>query len=155
VKIVRMERGRRFDYGGAQFAVLAPAADYAPAAEPRNNDSLVMRVTYRQRSVILGGDMERPIESQLVSGGFVEHSDILKVAHHGSKTSTTEPFLEAVHPAFAIISAGLDNLYGHPHADVVQRLRQAKIEVLRTDQMGAVTVRTDGNRLEVEARTGI
>ena len=154
VKIVALQQGQRFDYGGAQFEVLAPTSDYLPAPTPRNNDSLVLRLAYRRRSVILSGDMERQIESELLAANLVRHADVLKVAHHGSKTSTTEPFLEAVHPAFAMVSAGVDNLYGHPHADVLERLHQANIEVLRTDRMGAITVRTDGWHMEVSTVSG-
>jgi len=154
VTIVRQTQGREFEYGGARFEVLAPVADYVPAAMPRNNDSLVLRLTYRERSVILSGDAERQIESELVAANLVRHADILKVAHHGSKTSTTEPFLGAVHPAFAVISAGFANLYGHPNAEVMERLQQAKVAVFRTDQMGAVTIRTDGHRFEVETQAG-
>jgi len=154
VRIVPLVQGRRFDYGGARFEVLAPAPDYLPVAAPRNNDSLVMRLTYGRRSLMLSGDMEKQIEGQLVSANGVERTDVLKVAHHGSKTSTTEPFLQAVHPAFAVISAGFENLYGHPHADVIQRLKQANIEVFRTDRMGAITVRTDGQHVQAEAVTG-
>jgi competence protein ComEC len=95
------------------------------------------------------------VESAMLGAGAVRPADVLKVAHHGSKTSTTEPFLEAVHPAFAIISAGFENLYGHPHADVIERLKQANIEVLRTDRMGAITIRTDGNRFDVETQGGL
>jgi competence protein ComEC len=155
VKVVPLEQGRRLSYGGAQFEVLAPSPAYSPASSPRNNDSLVLRLVYGERSAILSGDMERQIESELLAANLVHRTDVLKVAHHGSRTSTSEPFLEAVHPAFAIISAGFGNLYGHPHADVVERLKQANIEVLRTDQMGAVTVRTDGRHVEVETATGI
>ncbi len=154
VRIVPLIQGRRFDYGGAHFEVLAPLPDYVPASMPRNNDSLVLRLTYRQRSLMLSGDMERQIESKLLAENLVPHSDILKVAHHGSKTSTTAPFLDAVHPAFAIISAGFENLYGHPNAEVVERLKQSNIEILRTDQVGAIMVRTDGRRVEIETATG-
>jgi len=152
VKIIPLTKGRQFDYGGARFEVLAPAADYVPASAPRNNDSLVLRLTYGQRSAILSGDVERQVESELVAENLVRHTDVLKVAHHGSKTSTTEPFLEAVHPAFAVISAGFENLYGHPNADVLDRLQAAKIEVFRTDQMGAITIRTDGRRVEIQTQ---
>ncbi|HXI38812.1 MAG TPA: DNA internalization-related competence protein ComEC/Rec2 [Bryobacteraceae bacterium] len=154
VRIVPLVQGRPFDYGGARFEVLAPAPDYLPAAAPRNNDSLVMRLTYGRRSLMLSGDMEKQIEGQLVSANGVEHTDVLKVAHHGSKTSTTEPFLQAVHPAFAVISAGFENLYGHPHEDVIQRLKHANIEIFRTDRMGAITVCTDGQHVQAEAVTG-
>jgi competence protein ComEC len=152
VKITPLAQGRQFDYGGTRFEVLAPAADYVAASMPRNNDSLVLRLTYGQRSALLSGDVERQVESELVATNLIRHTDVLKVAHHGSKTSTTEPFLEAVHPAFAVISAGFENLYGHPNADVLERLRAAKIEVFRTDQVGAVTIRTDGRRVQVETR---
>ena len=155
VKIVALGQGRRFDYGGAQIEVLAPMSGYVPAAAPRNNDSLVLRLTYRKRSMLLSGDAERQVESAMLGASAVRPADVLKVAHHGSKTSTTEPFLEAVHPAFAIISAGFENLYGHPHADVIERLKQANIEVLRTDRMGAITIRTDGNRFDVETQGGL
>ena len=153
VKIVPLVEGRPFDYGGARFEVLAPAPDYVPADSPRNNDSLVLRLTYGRRSLMLSGDMEKQIESRLLANA-VERADVLKVAHHGSKTSTTKPFLEAVHPAFAVISAGFENLYGHPHADVIDRLKQANIEVFRTDQMGAITVRTDGQHVRAETAMG-
>ena len=154
VKIVPLEQGQQFEYGGAQFRVLAPAATYVPAGTPRNNDSLVLQLAYGRRSVILSGDMERQIEAELVAAGLVQHADVLKVGHHGSKTSTTEPFLDSVHPAFALISVGSENLYGHPHSDVLERLNQAKIEVLRTDQAGAITIRTDGWHMEVDTAAG-
>lgn len=154
IRIVPQTQGHAFDYGGVRFEVLAPVPDYVPAAMARNNDSLVMRLTYGERSIILSGDVERQIESQLVAANLVRHADILKVAHHGSKTSTTEPFLEAVHPAFAVISAGFANLYGHPNHEVVERLQQANVAVFRTDQMGAITIRTDGRRFEVQTREG-
>ena len=151
VRIVRQVQGREFEFGGAKFEVLAPLPDYLPATMARNNDSLVMRLTYRERSLILSGDVEKQIESELLAANLVRHADILKVAHHGSKTSTTAPFLDAVHPAFAVISTGFANLYGHPNAEVLDRLQQANIDVLRTDQLGAITVRTDGRRFQVEA----
>ena len=152
VRIVHQTQGRQFSYGDAEFEVLAPFSDYSPASMARNNDSLVLRLTYRERSIILSGDVEKQIESEMVAANLVHHADVLKVAHHGSKTSTTQPFLDAVHPAFAVISAGFANLYGHPNAEVVERLQQANIDVLRTDQMGAVTVRTDGHRFVVETQ---
>lgn len=152
VRIIHQTQGHEFDYSGAKFEVLAPFSDYVPASVARNNDSLVLRLTYRERSFILSGDAERPVESEMLAANVLHHADVLKVGHHGSKTSTTEPFLEAVHPAFAVISAGFANLYGHPNAEVVERLEQSNIEVLRTDKMGAITVRTDGHRFEVETQ---
>ncbi len=153
VRIIHQTQGREFDYGGAKFEVLAPFSDYVPASIARNNDSLVLRLTYRERSLILSGDVERPIESEMLAANLVRHADVLKVAHHGSRTSTTGPFLEAVHPAFAVISAGFANVYGHPNAEVLERLQQANIDVLRTDQMGAITIRADGHRFDVATQS--
>jgi beta-lactamase superfamily II metal-dependent hydrolase len=72
------------------------------------------------------------------------HSDVLKVAHHGSKTSTMQPFLDAAAPSVAVISAGFENSFGHPHRDVIGRLSERHAAILRTDLDGLVTVRTDG-----------
>jgi competence protein ComEC len=88
----------------------------------------------------------------MVEENEIQPSDVLKVGHHGSRTSSTEDFLSAANPVFAIISVGLDNSYGHPNRDVLDRLGQHHAGVFRTDQSGLVTVRTDGQRLTVETR---
>jgi len=75
---------------------------------------------------------------------------VLKVAHHGSRTSSTEEFLSAVHPAFAVISAGFENSYGHPHPAIIERLRAHHADVLRTDVNGLITLRTDGHKITLE-----
>ena len=141
----------RFAFGGAQIEVLAPGPDYEPAETPKNNDSLVLRVTYGRRSLLLTGDIERPVERAILDAGGFAPTDVLKVPHHGSRTSSNEEFLETAHPAFAIISAGFENSYGHPHAAVVERLLDRHAEVLRTDRNGMVTIRTDGRNLTVES----
>ena len=151
VKIVPLVQGRRFVYGGVNVDVLAPLAQYVPAAAPRNNDSLVLRLDYGRRSFILSGDVERPIEKALVAENLIQPADVLKIAHHGSKTSTSAPFLDLVHPAFAVISAGFENSYGHPHPDVLGRLADHRTATYRTDKMGLITIRTDGQHIEVIA----
>ena len=103
------------------------------------------------REILLAGDVERQAEYRMVDGNAPTRSDVLKVAHHGSRTSTTEDFLNAVRPAFAIISVGAANSYGHPHPTVIERLGQHRTLVLRTDRDGLVSVRSDGRRLTVEA----
>jgi competence protein ComEC len=149
-RIVPMQAGRRFAFGGAEIEVLAPFADYVPLDEPKNNDSLALRLRYGRHSFLLTGDIERPIERGMLQAGELEHADVLKVAHHGSRTSTTPFFLDAVNPAYAVISAGYLNSYGHPNRDVLDRLRQHGAAVLRTDEEGLVTIRSDGRRLTVE-----
>ena len=145
-----MRAGETFDFGKTHGVALAPVADYVPADTPGNNDSLVLRLEYGHRSLLLCGDMESPVEHRLVTDGALPRTDILKVGHHGSKTSSTEPFLEAVHPAFGLISDGVDNLFHHPHRQVLDRLAAHHIEVLRTDTVGLITVRTDGQHVTIE-----
>jgi competence protein ComEC len=153
--IVPLRAPAQFAFGGAAIEVLAPAADYLPADEPKNNDSLVMRVTFGRRSLILTGDVERPIEREMLDAGELHPTDVLKVAHHGSRTSSTEEFLSAVQPAFAVISAGFENSYGHPHPTVVGRLLEHHAAVLRTDVDGMITIRTDGRKFHVETYSGL
>jgi competence protein ComEC len=154
-RIMPLRAPSRFAFGGAAIEVLAPSADYLPADEPTNNDSLVMRVTFGQRSFFLSGDVERGIEQEMAYTNELRPTDVLKVAHHGSRTSSTEEFLGAVQPAFALISAGFENSYGHPHPTVVARLREHHAAVLRTDVDGMITVRTDGHRMNVETYSGL
>src|SRR5262249_46096435 len=101
-------------------------------------------------SFLLSGDIERQVEQQMAA----PRSDVLKVAHHGSRTSTTEEFLDAVHPMFAIISAGAGNSYGHPHPMVLERLARKGVLVLRTHRDGLVQIRSDGRRLSVDTFSG-
>ena len=153
-RIVPMVSPRRFTFGGAQVDVLAPFPDYVPRDVPGNNDSLVIRLRYGRHTFLLCGDAEKLIEYRMLDENELAHADVLKVAHHGSKTSSTEEFLNAVSPAFAIISDGFENSYGHPHADVIARLEQHHAGVLRTDQEGLITIRSDGRRLSVETFRG-
>ncbi|MGA2183450.1 MAG: ComEC/Rec2 family competence protein [Bryobacteraceae bacterium] len=150
MRVRPMHAGDTFRFGEAHGAALAPVADYVPADTPGNNDSLVLRLEYRHRSFFLAGDMESPIEDHLVMDGTLRHTDVLKVGHHGSRTSSTEPFLDALHPAFALISDGVDNLFHHPHQQVLDRLAAHHMEVLRTDTVGLITVRTDGQQVTIE-----
>jgi competence protein ComEC len=149
-KVVRMHEGIAFALGGVQFNVLAPALDYEPTNTARNNDSLVLQLTYGKHVFLLTGDVEKQVEAHLLTEQKLGKIDVLKVAHHGSKTSSTEAFIEAIRPAFALISVGQDNLYHHPTPEVIQRLERAHAEVMRTDITGLITVRSDGHRLEVE-----
>lgn len=149
-RIVAMQEPRRFAFGGAEVEVLAPLDDYVAGDIPKNNDSLVLRLRFGRHSFLLTGDVERPIERDMLARNEIEHTDVLKVPHHGSHTSSTEEFLASTAPAFAIISAGYENSYGHPHRDVIERLEQHHAAVLRTDLDGLVTVRSDGRKLYVE-----
>ncbi|MGO9262611.1 MAG: ComEC/Rec2 family competence protein [Bryobacteraceae bacterium] len=158
VKIVPQTAPAHFAFGGAEIDVLAPLADYVPGDTPKNNDSLVLRIRYGRHAFLLCGDAERPIERRMIEENEIQRVDVLKVAHHGSRTSSTEEFLDLAQPAFAVISDGFENSYGHPNRDVLDRLREHHAMTLRTDQDGLVTVRSDGRRLFVETyrqRTGL
>jgi competence protein ComEC len=150
VKVVPLNAPAHFAFGRTAIEVLAPLAGYVPGDTPKNNDSLVLRIGYGRRSFLLTGDAERPIERRMIDENEIQPTDVLKVAHHGSRTSSTEEFLSAANPAFAIISVGTDNSYGHPNRDVLERLSEHHAEILRTDQRGLVTIRTDGRHLTVE-----
>lgn len=136
--------------GGARIRVLAPSPDYTPANVATNNDSLVLEISYGRRSILLTGDAERPVEDDMVASGELHPVTLLKVGHHGSRTSSSEELLNQITPQFAIISDGYKNQFHHPHPDVLARLAQHHAAVFRTDQRGLITFRTDGERIEIE-----
>jgi competence protein ComEC len=146
VHVLQRHSAAPFDFSGASIEILSPPEDYA-VPTVGNNDSLAFRIAFGDRSFLLTGDLERPMEFRILSDDRLIHSDVLKVGHHGSRTSTTEPFLGSVSPSVAIISAGYENSFGHPHKDVVSRLNAHHSALLRTDRDGLVTVITDGRRL--------
>jgi len=139
-----------YEYGGARMEILSPPLGFSPA-KAGNNDSLALRISYGVHSFLLTGDLESPMEQLLVADGRPLHADVLKVGHHGSKTSTTPEFLAAVAPAVAIISDGFENSFGHPHPTVLGRLAERHLAILRTDQDGLVTVRSDGRKLSFDS----
>lgn len=140
-----------FCIGGVRIRVLAPAANYVPDAVAGNNDSLVLEMTYGKRSILLTGDAEKPVEQDMVASGLLRPVTLLKVGHHGSKTSSSEPFLSALSPSLAIISDGYMNQFHHPHTVVLDRLAEHKTAVFRTDQRGLVTFLTDGDKVEIHS----
>lgn len=141
-------RGMKTTIAGVDVEVLAPSPEYEAKQIPTNNDSLVLRFTYGQHCFLATGDAERPSEFQMLD--TVTPCQILKVGHHGSKTSSTGVFLDAVKPLFALISAGHENIFRHPHPDVVHRLEERGVAVMRSDEWGLVTIRSDGRRLDIQ-----
>jgi len=148
--VLRLLRaGEVIEMGGARFQVLAPPAEHVPST-PADRDSLVLQVSYGAHSALLTGDLDPSVERYLTAQRLLPRSDILKVPHHGSRRSTGLPFLEQVRPSVALISAGVDNPYGHPHRDVLARLEQVQATALRTDVWGLIQLVTDGRRLELD-----
>jgi competence protein ComEC len=144
ITVVRHWEGDKFELGGAKVEVLFPPQDQPVATEPKNNDSTVLHITYGETSVLLEGDAEKDVERR-IARIYHPHADLLKVGHHGSATSTTPEILNAVRPAFAIISVGYRNSFGLPKPAVLQRLQAYGVRAYRTDLDGAVTFYLDGH----------
>jgi len=140
ISLRRLSAGDQLPLGQAWVRVLSPQPDYSPAAEPGNNDSLVFRVEFQQASVLFEGDAESPVEESILAHGALP-ATLLKVGHHGSLTSSTPQFLAAVHPQWAVISAGRDNHYGHPRQQILERLESMGIRTLHTDLSGTLCFR--------------
>ena len=134
-------RGDRIEAGDLSVRVLHPGSSLS---EDKNENSLVLRVTYGSVSFLLTGDLGFEGEEDLLKSGESLNAQVLKVGHHGSGGSSSEAFLEAVSPALAVVSAGENNPYGHPNKDALLRLRRAGADVMRTDKGGAVIAQTDG-----------
>ncbi len=142
------QRGDSIDLGsGATMRVLGPGADTFASGQV-NNESLVLKISWHNVSFLLTGDIEAGGEQGLLDSGIDLHSTVLKVAHHGSATSSTAAFLQAVQPAVAVISVGAHNPYHHPSPSVLSRLGRSL--VLRTDREGTITLSTDGDHLWIE-----
>ena len=150
VHIQKHVAGDDFDWAGTHVRVLSPPPNWQPQAKPTNDDSLSFLITYGQTKALLAGDLEEKMES-FIAAQWID-ADLLKVAHHGSNTSTTPELLQAVHPRFAVISVGAANSFGHPRREVLDRLQASHVFTYRTDTMGVVTFLLDGKK--VEARVG-
>ena len=139
------EVGEIFDVGPLQIEVLHPQA----LTSSLNNNSLVLRVTYDEISFLLTGDAEQQAEKEMVTNGTNLTSTILHMGHHGSKTSSTPDFVDAVNPEIAIYSAGLGNSYGHPDPEAIDIITKRDIPLYGTDTHGTIVVETDGKSYHV------
>ena len=137
--------GTVWPLGSATVTLLGPVTQYSET----NNTSLVLRIDYGNTSFLLTGDMENTAETDLVNSGANLKADVLQVGHHGSSTSTSYLFLNAVLPEMGVISCGTGNKYGHPHEETLSILRDAKVDVYRTDLQGTITIGSDGQNFTV------
>ncbi len=150
VPVHLIHAGERMESGALSFLCLHPAAGYAN--EDTNAYSTVLYLRCGQFSALFTGDLEGEGEELVTERikGFAGHADLLKVAHHGSGNSTFEEFLRAANPGIAVISAGRDNVYGHPHRETLERLERQGCGIWQTPESGAVTVRVRGGRMTIE-----
>lgn len=132
--------GTSFSLGSASCTILA-----VNTTSDANNTSIVMRIVYGSTSFLFAGDAEREVEQAIINGGYTLKSTVLKVGHHGSYTSSSYQFLWNVMPEYAVISCGKNNSYGHPHDEVLSRLRDADVRLFRTDMQGDIICTSNGS----------
>jgi beta-lactamase superfamily II metal-dependent hydrolase len=144
IEALKVRTGTAIPFDPAvKIEVLAPDED-AVQDDDTNNASIVLKLTYGNTSFLLTGDAEFPENKAILNHGFDLRSTVLKLGHHGSRTSTNEDWLQRVQPQLGIISAGTDNSFGHPHPEVIAALEKLKIPYIRTDEHGTITVTSDG-----------
>ena len=146
--------GNRIAIDGVDLIAYHPSPADWERQKVRNDDSLVLELRWRDVSVLLTGDIGKAIEHTLAATIRPARLRVLKVPHHGSLTSSTTEFIEAVHPTVAVFSVGRGNHFGHPVPEVVERYREAGAAIFRTDVDGAVMVDADGVSLSVHTFTG-
>ena len=142
--------GEQYEIAGVALEILAPLEE----DENLNNMSVVVKMRYQDASFLFDGDAESGAERAMLASGEDLRADILKVGHHGSRTSSTKDYLEAVQPEIAVISCGEGNSYGHPHQQTLDKFNALGIRSFRTDVNGTITIGTDGNTYEVITEHG-
>jgi competence protein ComEC len=143
IRVLRPSEHDTFSFGGMEVKVFSPPADWHTTTRPRNNDSLVLQLRYKNSRVLLEGDAEQPIEQRMAAVHDLR-ADLLKVGHHGSATSSSIDFINAVQPRWAIICVGARNGFGHPRRETLEKLQQEGAATYRTDRNGAVSFYLDG-----------
>ncbi len=141
------EKGQKIKAGDLEFFVLYPfeSREGEVADRASNNTSIVMKMTFGENDFLLTGDIGEEIEKLLLNADL--KAEILKVAHHGSKSSSNSEFLRLVNPELAVISVGHNNPYNHPHPEILKRLDDFGITILRTDKSGNIEIKSDGKKL--------
>jgi competence protein ComEC len=147
ITVRHFHAGDAFPWDGVQATVLSPEPGYANTNTPLNDDSLVIRLDFAASSVLLEGDAERRSEDTMLAHNRIAPVTLLKVGHHGSRTSTNPEFLAVLTPREAVISSGRRNTFGHPRFEILERLGEAHVKTFRTDREGATTflLKADGS----------
>lgn len=145
IEVIHPEVGEYYELGDALFEILCPRE---VKKNDLNSSSVGIKLMHGKKSFVMCGDAEVKSEDTVVEtfGSGLE-CDVLKCGHHGSNTATSEEFLEAADPVWAVISCGKGNRYGHPHAEVISRLEDADVQIYRTDELGTITAVSDGEHI--------
>lgn len=144
--------GETYPFGNAFFTVVSTEGDYG---EEYNNYSVGIHLTYGDTSFLFVGDAEKAAEEAMLKTGISLKSTVLKVGHHGSSDSTCEAFLFSVDPEMAVISCGMGNDYGHPHRRTLDKLREEKVAVYRTDEQGSIVAASDGKSVSFSVEPSV
>ena len=147
LKITRPVAGTEYDLDGVTMLVLSP--DKGAAYDDLNDYSIVLRFSYKDVSVLTGGDASKVVERQIITRDYDLSADIYKVSHHGGRDGNSQAFLSEINPRYAAISVGADNKYGHPKSEVLKRLHKMNCEVYRTDFDGDIIFESDGKNISV------
>lgn len=135
--------GEVYTLGGAQFTILAPNKSY----DDPNNASIALLLQNGDDRFLFTGDAEEEAESDMLANGISVRAEVYKAGHHGSDTASSGHFMQAVRPEYAVISCGEENSYGHPHAEVLNRLRTMGVKVFRTDEQGSIVALSNGSEI--------
>ncbi len=143
LKFTAPKVGDSFKLGEATFTILAPIKDY----EDANDSSIVLKMKYGNNTFLFTGDAEGPSEQDILNNKSDLTADVLKLGHHGSRTSSSHKFLDAVNPKYGIITCETNNDYGHPHIETVKKMKERNIKLYRTDEQGTIVATSDGKKI--------
>jgi len=149
IMVLYFQKGDKILNGRFSFSCLHPSQN--SASEDRNENSMVLQMEYKDFRVFFAGDVEGAGEEEMIDSKELKRADILKVAHHGSRNSTLDTFLDAVRPGIGILSCGKDNRYGHPHVELINRLKRAGVAYYATMDYGALEVSSNGRGMDIRS----
>lgn len=144
LRITKPKVGDKYNIGDASFVIIAPNADYK---EELNDWSVGIKLTLEDTSFVMCGDAEKDAEKDILSNGIDLKADVLKLGHHGSRTSSSKDFVDGVDPSYIVITCGMDNSYGHPHKETMNWLKKRGIPFFRTDMQGTIIATSDGDEI--------
>ncbi len=150
IPITLVSKGDTINFGEVKIEILSPEKSGNLETSWSNNQSIVLRITFGDTSFLLTGDIEKEAEKELLQNPEILKSDVIKVAHHGSKSSSTQDFINAVKPKIAVIPVGKRSQFGHPHEEVVERWENSGAKIMSTGENGTITVLSDGKNLEIK-----